>query len=133
MSSQRSTNRSDVLVPPAEIFKAYDIRGVVGDSFTPAIVESIGRAIGSEARARGSRRFAIGRDGRLSGPELAQALARGLVQAGCDVLDIGQAPTPGLYFADVTLTDTGSSTPDIVKTWSDRLPCESSVRPTSSP
>jgi phosphomannomutase/phosphoglucomutase len=107
MSSERSKNRSDVLVPPAEIFKAYDIRGVVGESFTPAIVESVGHAIGSEARARGSRRFAIGRDGRLSGPELAQALARGLVRAGCDVLDIGQAPTPVLYFATHHL-DTGS-------------------------
>jgi phosphomannomutase/phosphoglucomutase len=85
--------------PPAEIFKAYDIRGIVGKSFTADIVERIGHAIGSEARARGSERFAVGRDGRLSGPDLVQALARGLTQAGCDVLDIGQAPTPVLYFA----------------------------------
>lgn len=99
MSTAGSVIRSNVLIPPAEIFKAYDIRGVVGKSFTPEIVESIGHAIGSEAQARGSQRFAVGRDGRLSGPMLVQALARGLIQAGCDVLDIGQAPTPVLYFA----------------------------------
>ena len=85
--------------PPAEIFKAYDIRGIVGKSFTADIVERIGHAVGSEARARGSQRFAVGRDGRLSGPDLIQALARGLARSGCDVLDIGQAPTPVLYFA----------------------------------
>ena len=99
MSKQGSVTRSDVLIPPPEIFKAYDIRGIVGKSFTTAFVESIGHAIGSEARARGSQRFAVGRDGRLSGPDMVQALARGLTQAGCNVLDIGQAPTPVLYFA----------------------------------
>jgi phosphomannomutase / phosphoglucomutase len=107
MPSTSTSNRSDVLVPPAEIFKAYDIRGIVGKTFTAAIVESIGHAIGSEARTRHSRRFAIGRDGRLSGAELVRALARGLMQAGCDVLDIGQAPTPVLYFATHQL-ETGS-------------------------
>lgn len=107
MPSERSPDRFDVLNPPAEIFKAYDIRGVVGKSFTAAIVESIGHAIGSEARARGSKRFAVGRDGRLSGPELVRALARGLTQVGCDVIDIGQVPTPVLYFATYHL-DTGS-------------------------
>jgi phosphomannomutase / phosphoglucomutase len=99
MSTAGSASRSNPLVPSPDIFKAYDIRGIVGQTLTPDIVESIGRAIGSEAIARGSRRFAIGRDGRLSGPELVQALARGLTSTGCDVLDIGQAPTPVLYFA----------------------------------
>ncbi|HEX7044319.1 MAG TPA: phosphomannomutase/phosphoglucomutase [Burkholderiales bacterium] len=99
MSTQPSTSGADASIPPAEIFKAYDIRGIVGQSLTPAFVERIGHAIGSEAQARGSRRFAVGRDGRLSGPELVEALARGLTHAGCDVLDIGQAPTPVLYFA----------------------------------
>jgi len=94
-----SAHKSAAAVPPAEIFKAYDIRGIVGKSLTAAFVERIGHAIGSEARARGSNRFAVGRDGRLSGPELIQALARGLARAGCDVIDIGQAPTPVLYFA----------------------------------
>src|SRR5436190_10977717 len=99
MSIVSSTSRSNVPLPPADIFKAYDIRGIVGKTLTSEFVESIGQAIGSEAIARGSRRFAVGRDGRLSGPELVRALARGLNAAGCDVLDIGQAPTPVLYFA----------------------------------
>jgi phosphomannomutase/phosphoglucomutase len=84
---------------PPEIFKAYDIRGIVGKTLTPAIVERIGQAIGSEALARGQNTLVIGRDGRLSGPELAAALARGLNAAGCDVIDIGRVPTPVVYFA----------------------------------
>jgi phosphomannomutase / phosphoglucomutase len=84
---------------PAEIFKAYDIRGVVGRTLTPDIVVAIGQAVGSHAVARGRRTVAIGRDGRHSGPELAAALARGLQSSGVDVIDIGQAATPMLYFA----------------------------------
>ncbi|HSO07126.1 MAG TPA: phosphomannomutase/phosphoglucomutase [Pelomicrobium sp.] len=84
---------------PREIFKAYDVRGVVGKTLTPAIVEGIGQAIGSEARARGQQAVAIGRDGRLSGPELAAALARGLQKSGVDVIDVGMVATPVLYFA----------------------------------
>jgi phosphomannomutase/phosphoglucomutase len=85
-------------VPP-EIFKAYDIRGVIGRTLTPDIVVAIGQAVGSEAIARGRKTVAIGRDGRHSGPELAAALARGLQSSGVDVIDIGQAATPMLYFA----------------------------------
>ena len=84
---------------PAEIFKAYDIRGIVDRTLTPTGVETIGRAIGSEARARAVKRIVVGRDGRLSGPALSQALARGLQAAGIDVIDIGQVPTPVVYFA----------------------------------
>jgi phosphomannomutase/phosphoglucomutase len=84
---------------PSEIFKAYDIRGIVGKTLTPAIVERIGQAIGSEARARQQTRVVVGRDGRLSGPDLVAALARGLASAGCDVVDIGMVPTPVVYFA----------------------------------
>ena len=84
---------------PNEIFKAYDIRGVVDKTLTAAIVEAIGHAIGSEARTRGLTAVAIGRDGRLSGPELAQALARGLQKSGVDVVDVGMVATPMLYFA----------------------------------
>jgi phosphomannomutase/phosphoglucomutase len=84
---------------PAEIFRTYDIRGIVGKTLTPAIVRDIGRALGSFARSRGAGAFAIGRDGRLSGPELAGALADGLNAAGADVIDIGMAPTPVAYFA----------------------------------
>ncbi|WP_072294118.1 phosphomannomutase/phosphoglucomutase [Nitrosovibrio sp. Nv17] len=90
-------------VPPPEIFKAYDIRGVVGSTLTAAIVEAVGHAIGSEARARGLASIAIGRDGRLSGPDLSQALARGLLRSGVDVIDVGMVATPMLYFAAHTL------------------------------
>lgn len=84
---------------PHEIFKAYDIRGIVGKTLTAEIVEAIGQAIGSEARIRGLASIAIGRDGRLSGPELAQALAKGLQKSGIDVIDVGMVATPMLYFA----------------------------------
>ena len=84
---------------PAEIFRTYDIRGVVGRSLTPALVRDIGRALGSIGRERGAPAFAVCRDGRLSGPELAAALADGLTAAGADVIDIGMAPTPVAYFA----------------------------------
>jgi phosphomannomutase/phosphoglucomutase len=84
---------------PAEIFRAYDIRGVVGKTLTPAIVREIGRALGTVARERGAATVAIGRDGRLSGPQLAAALGEGLNAAGADVIDIGMAPTPVTYFA----------------------------------
>src|SRR5258705_11218990 len=84
---------------PAEIFKAYDIRGIVGKTLTPPIVVTIGRAIGSELIDRDRREIVIGRDGRLSGPELSAALAEGLRAAGVDVIDVGQVATPMLYFA----------------------------------
>src|SRR3954470_22909549 len=84
---------------PAEIFRTYDIRGIVGKTLTAATVRDIGRALGTFARERGAGAFAIGRDGRLSGPELAGALADGLNAAGADVIDIGMAPTPVAYFA----------------------------------
>ena len=83
---------------PQEIFKAYDIRGIVGRTLTPEVVELIGQAIGSEAIARKQSAVAIGRDGRHSGPELAAALARGIQAAGIDVIDVGQVATPMLYF-----------------------------------
>ena len=84
---------------PKEIFKAYDIRGIVGKTLTPEIVEAIGHAIGSEAVARKQRSVVIGRDGRLSGPDLSAALARGIQKAGVDVVDVGRVATPMLYFA----------------------------------
>ncbi len=102
---------------PYEIFKAYDIRGIVGQTLTVEIVEAIGHAIGSEARARGLVSVAIGRDGRLSGPELALALARGLQKSGTNVVDMGMIATPMLYFAGHTLCNysgvmvTGSHNP----------------------
>ncbi len=84
---------------PGEIFKAYDIRGIVGKTLTPEIVELIGQALGSEAAARGQQAIAIGRDGRLSGPSLSAALAKGIQAAGIDVIDVGMVATPMTYFA----------------------------------
>ena len=83
----------------AEIFKAYDIRGIVDKTLTPSTVELIGRALGSEALEAGESCIIIGRDGRLSGPVLSTALVQGINAAGCDTLDIGQVPTPLVYFA----------------------------------
>lgn len=84
---------------PKEIFKAYDIRGIVGKTLTPAIAEAIGQAIGSEAIARKVASICIGRDGRLSGPELSDALSAGIRKAGVNVIDVGRVATPMLYFA----------------------------------
>ena len=86
-------------IPPAEIFKAYDIRGVVGRTLTPEFVELIGQAIGSEVLARGGGKVAIGYDGRLSGPALAAALARGIQASGAGVIEVGRVTTPMVYFA----------------------------------
>ena len=87
------------VLPPAEIFKAYDIRGIVDRSLTAANARAIGQAIGSEARDRGVRAIAVARDGRLSGPMLVEALTQGILAAGMDVIDVGRVPTPVLYFA----------------------------------
>ena len=81
------------------IFRAYDIRGIVDETLTPQTVYSIGQAIGSVALERGEKSISIGRDGRLSGPALSKALCEGIQAAGCDVVDIGQVPTPLLYYA----------------------------------
>jgi phosphomannomutase/phosphoglucomutase len=84
---------------PSEIFKAYDIRGVVGRTLTVPIVRSIGQALGSLAREHGRDTIAIGRDGRLSGPELLAALGDGMRAAGANVIDLGMVATPMTYFA----------------------------------
>ncbi|WP_220810556.1 phosphomannomutase/phosphoglucomutase, partial [Noviherbaspirillum aridicola] len=81
------------------IFKAYDIRGIVGKTLDADVARQIGRAFGTAARDKGERSVAIGRDGRLSGPELSQALSDGLRAAGVDVIDLGVVATPMLYFA----------------------------------
>ena len=84
---------------PKEIFKAYDIRGIVDKTLTPDIVEAIGQALGSEALARKQNTICIGYDGRLSGPELAAALSRGIRKAGINVIQLGMVATPMVYFA----------------------------------
>ena len=84
---------------PPEIFKAYDIRGIVGKTLTPSIVRAIGQALGTLAQERGRDTLVIGRDGRLSGPELAAALAEGIQASGANVIDVGMVATPMTYFA----------------------------------
>ncbi len=92
------------------IFRAYDIRGIVPsnpteqqkigeDALTPSVVQEIGQAIGSEAVAQGQPKVIVARDGRLSGPQLIEALITGLETTGCEVINIGRVPTPVLYFS----------------------------------
>lgn len=88
---------------PHEIFKAYDIRGIVDKTLTEDIVFSIGQAVGSEVIAAGGNQIVIGRDGRLSGPRLSEALSNGLRAAGVDVTDIGVAPSPVVYYSSYAL------------------------------
>jgi len=87
----------------ASIFRAYDIRGVVGDTLNKHVATLIGRAIAAENLARGETSIAVARDGRLSGPDMLDALIAGLRAGGCDVVNVGQVPTPVLYFAASTL------------------------------
>jgi phosphomannomutase / phosphoglucomutase len=88
---------------PAEIFRAYDIRGVVDQNLTAEFVELIGRALGTEAMQVGQKSIAVARDGRLSGESLQAALTQGITSTGCNVIDIGMAPTPVLYYATKVL------------------------------
>ncbi len=84
---------------PSRIFRAYDIRGKAHTEISKTIAHQIGLAVGSEARARGEQTIVVGRDARLSSPELQKALVAGLQEAGCDVVDVGQVPSPVLYYA----------------------------------
>ena len=93
------TPASAAATVPANIFKAYDIRGIVDETLTESLVRAIGRALGSEAAVRGESTVVVGRDGRLSGPTLLGALREGLREAGMAVVDIGCVPTPVLYYA----------------------------------
>ena len=102
---------------PAEIFKAYDIRGIVDKTLTGDVVRQIGHALGSIAAEQGQKMIAVGRDGRLSGRELAGALMDGICAAGVDAIDVGCVPTPVTYFAayelgcDSCVSVTGSHNP----------------------
>lgn len=89
------------------IFRAYDIRGVIGSTLNEGVAELLGRALGSEIVERGLTEMVVARDGRLSGPALSAALIRGLRATGCNVIDLGPVPTPVLYFATHEL-NTGS-------------------------
>lgn len=109
--------KSSLVDIPAALFRAYDIRGIVGQGLGSGFAEQLGRAVGSVVRESAGRRVAVACDARLSSPELAAALVRGLNAAGCDVLDIGQVPTPLLYFTlneqpvDAGVMVTGSHNP----------------------
>ena len=105
-ASAASERPVDAVAPPDAlaatldhgIFRAYDIRGIVGQSLDAKVAERIGQAIGTVMHERGLRDVVVGRDGRLSGPALSDGLIEGLRLAGCDVVDIGLAPTPLVYF-----------------------------------
>lgn len=94
-------NRKAQVAPslPDSIFRAYDIRGIFGDSLNAETAYWIGRAIGSETLAQGEPNISVGRDGRLSGPVLVAELIQGLQDSGCHVSDVGLVPTPALYYA----------------------------------
>src|SRR5918911_2870191 len=93
----------------ASVFKAYDIRGIVGKTIDENFAEHLGRAFGSEAVAAGERAVAVGRDGRVSGPGLVAALLRGLASTGLDVVDLGPVTTPMLYYVAATRGQHGCS------------------------
>ncbi len=103
---------------PAGIFRAYDIRGIVGEELNEESAYYIGMAIGSEAKERGEQTVAVCKDARLSGPMLSQSLIRGLADSGRSVIDIGTATTPVLYFA----TQTTGATSGVMVTGSHNPP-----------
>lgn len=82
-----------------EIFRQYDIRGIVDKDLTPETVEAIGRGIGTYFRRKKARKVALGRDCRLSSPAFSESLSQGLLATGCHIVDLGIIPTPVLYFA----------------------------------
>lgn len=86
-------------IVPANIFRAYDIRGIVNEELTPEILVLIGKAIGSLVKEQGEHQIALARDGRESGQYLLPSLCQGLISTGCDVIDLGMVPTPLLYYA----------------------------------
>lgn len=101
----------------SSVLREYDVRGVVGQTLHAADAHALGKAFGTMVRRSGGKRVALGRDGRLSSPELAEALTEGLLSTGCDVVRIGRGPTPMLYFTvydektDAGIMVTGSHNP----------------------
>ena len=93
------TSRNNSMNVPASIFKAYDIRGIIDETLNPQIARAIGQAFGSQMRDLGETDVVIGRDGRLSGPVLIEALTEGLLSTGINVIDLGMVATPMVYFA----------------------------------
>jgi len=102
LESDDDTNTPPVDLKPS-IFRAYDIRGIVGFSIDAGVARQIGQAVGSLALERGAIPVAVGCDGRLSGPRLKAALIEGLSSTGCSAVDVGAVPTPVLYYAAVEM------------------------------
>ena len=102
-SGAQAGGAAPVPAPPVEIFRQNDIRGVVGQTLTADGVEQIGHAIGSEVSDAGESSVVVGRDGRASSEEIADALVRGLNASGCDVVDLGMVPAPLVYYASRVL------------------------------
>ncbi|MFT5083495.1 MAG: phosphomannomutase/phosphoglucomutase, partial [Lentisphaeria bacterium] len=95
-------------VVPDVVFRAYDIRGLAKTQITKELARSVGQALGSEAIDSGQNCLIVARDARLSSPEITEWLIRGILNAGCNVLNIGTVPTPLLYFATCTLQESQS-------------------------
>ena len=93
---------------PAEIFRSYDIRGLVENQITPELAQLIGQAIGSEALDQGETNIVVARDGRTHSEALTQALVRGILRTGCNVINVGVVPTPLMYFSTFHFDDTSS-------------------------
>ncbi len=82
-----------------QIFREYDIRGVVDKDLTPDIVRRLGQGFGTHMARLDQRELVVGRDGRLSSETFEEALIKGLISAGCNVVDVGLCPTPVYYFS----------------------------------
>ena len=104
-ATRSKINEEDV---PAEIFRSYDIRGLVGSQVTPELAQLIGQAVGSEAIDQGEQAIVVARDGRTHSEALTQALIRGILRSGCNVINIGVVPTPLMYFSTFHFDDTSS-------------------------
>jgi len=104
-AARNKINEEDV---PAEIFRSYDIRGLVGSQITPELAQLIGQAVGSEAIDQGEQSIVVARDGRTHSEALTQALIRGILRSGCNVINIGVVPTPLMYFSTFHFDDTSS-------------------------
>jgi len=103
---EQSNEQATAIAPPplpvidekAAIFRAYDIRGIVGKALSEDMVFNIGRAVGSEAQEKNIQSIVVGMDGRTSSPSLLDSLSKGIISTGVNVLDIGLAPSPLVYF-----------------------------------
>src|SRR5690348_16292959 len=95
-------NEKQLVIDPS-IFRAYDIRGIVGKTLTIENVYTIGAALGTAALNLNEKSMIVARDGRLSSPQLKNELIHGILSTGCDVIDIGLVPTPLMYYATFVL------------------------------